>query len=116
MQDADDLTSRGFALAEEGRVYVVYLPDGGTPNVDLAGSGSYDVFWYNPRTGGALQAGSIAKVNADNSVSLGNPPSSLSSEWVVVAREESLNNPIDSEDQTCSPIKTQNGSIAIICL
>ncbi len=113
MSDADDLTDRGFALAEEGDVYVVYLPDGGSPSIDLSGSGDYDVRWYNPRSGGSLQAGSVIEVVAGDSVSLGNPPNDIGNEWVVFVRR-----PIEesSNESVCVPIKTQNDSLAVICL
>ena len=109
MSDADDLTNRGFALAEEGQVYVVYLPDGGAPNVDLTGADTYEIFWYNPRTGGNLQKGSISEVEVGANVSLGNPPSDASDEWVVFAR-------IMSESEICVPIKSENDAVAVICL
>lgn len=110
MGDADDLTDRGFALAEEGEVYVVYLPDGGSPNVDLVGSDVYDVFWYNPRNGGGLKSGSVSEVEVGNGVSLGNPPTDSNNEWLVIARKR-----VDDES-LCLPIKAENNSVAVICL
>jgi len=113
MSDADESTSRGFALAEEGQVYVVYLPDGGSPSVDLVGSDNYQVFWYNPRVGGSLQRGSAAEVEAGSGVSLGNPPSDEANEWVVVARtvaDDVMN------EESCLPIKSANNSVVVVCL
>ena len=109
MSDADDLTNLGFALAEEGDVYVVYLPNGGSPNVDLTGSDDYEIRWYNPRNGGNLQTGSVTEVSAGNAVSFGNPPNDINNEWVVVARRS-------SDDQLCLPIKAANGSVSVVCL
>jgi len=106
MEDADGLTSRGFALANEGEVYVVYLPDGGSPNVNLKGSGNYDVFWYNPRNGGQLQNGSVIKVNPGRSVSLGNPPNNITDEWVVVARQP---------NGACAVVDLGEGFFTVIC-
>ena len=109
MTDADALTDRGFALAQPGQVYVVYLPEGGAPNIDLAGSEEYEVRWYNPRIGGALQAGSVSEVSGGGSRSLGNPPNDASSEWVALARRV-------SDDTLCVPVKAQNDSFAVVCL
>jgi len=42
----------GYAMADLGQEYVVYLPSGGSVAVDLsAASGTLNVEWYNPRDG-----------------------------------------------------------------
>jgi hypothetical protein len=47
-----------YCFAKPGETYVVYLPDGGTTDLDLAGArGRFQVSWYNPRTGGGLAEG-----------------------------------------------------------
>lgn len=54
MDPADHLVLSGgaYALAEEGRAYVIYLYDGGTVRLDLRGaSGRFAVDWYDPRDG-----------------------------------------------------------------
>ena len=44
-----------YCLAKAGEVYLVFLPTGGTTDLDLSGSsGSFSVRWFNPRAGGAL--------------------------------------------------------------
>jgi hypothetical protein len=49
---AGELTSTRYCLAQPGSRYLVYLPDGGTAEVDLsAAPGRLSVEWYNPRTG-----------------------------------------------------------------
>jgi len=51
------------ALAEPGKVYVVYLPRGGATTVDLsAAKEPLNARWFNPRIGGF--AGTTEKVNA----------------------------------------------------
>ncbi len=43
-----------YCLAKEGVAYLVYLPNGGKTQIDLAGmTGSFSVMWFNPREGGA---------------------------------------------------------------
>ncbi len=56
MTPQGELTSTGFCLAESGKEYLVYLPEGGEVTVDLsAASGSVAVEWLNPRSGDATQ-------------------------------------------------------------
>jgi hypothetical protein len=62
-----------------------------TPTVDLRGyKGPYEIRWYDPRKGGALQNGSIATVRAGGKdlVEIGQPPSDVQRDWVVLIRPE----------------------------
>lgn len=58
MHNDDSKTSNAnsHCLMKNNEVYVVYLQNGGSTNVTL-GTGTYNVDWFNPRTGGALQEG-----------------------------------------------------------
>jgi hypothetical protein len=48
-------------LADPGREYVVYLPDGNDITVDLSqGSGTFTVEWFNPRTGETMTMSPVA--------------------------------------------------------
>jgi len=49
MSPNQEIVDNGFCLAEQGRQYLVYLPDGGTVNVDIKG-GPYKVTWINARS------------------------------------------------------------------
>ena len=52
MVPAGELASSGYCLAQRGVAYLVYLPDGGKVEVDLAGSpGNYDAEWIDPESG-----------------------------------------------------------------
>jgi len=52
LEPRDDLASSGYCLAEPGREYLVYLPDGRGGTVDLsAATGTLRVEWVDPRTG-----------------------------------------------------------------
>ena len=76
-----------YCLAENNAVYLVYLPDGGTTELDLGSAqGRFDVRWFDPRSGGKLQSGSVRSVTGGESVGLGNPPSDVSEDWLVVVR------------------------------
>jgi hypothetical protein len=52
-----------YALAKPGELYVVFLANGGTSDLDLSGAkGSFSVKWFNPRVGGKLSNGSVRTV------------------------------------------------------
>jgi hypothetical protein len=51
MTPRNDLASTEYCLANPGREYLVYLPDGGEVTVDVsAAKGPLTVEWFNPRT------------------------------------------------------------------
>jgi hypothetical protein len=70
------------ALAEPGKVYVVYLPQGGQVTVDLsAAQGTLSAQWFNPRDGRAgepfpAMAGKSARFQAPDA-----------QDWVLQLRE-----------------------------
>jgi hypothetical protein len=74
----------GQVFAKAGQIYAVYLPDAtSTGSLDLSGvSGDFQKSWYNPRTG-AFE-GTAQTVSGGGKRSLGAPPSSASSDWVVL--------------------------------
>jgi hypothetical protein len=52
-EDGLVLSGNGTLLAERGRAYVAYLPQGGTLTLDLAHtSGTFQARWFDPRTAG----------------------------------------------------------------
>jgi hypothetical protein len=77
-----------YCLANAGTLYLVYLPSGGTAQLNLAGAtGTFSVSWFDPRNGGALRKGAIATVTAGASVSLGAPPDHPADDWLIVVRK-----------------------------
>lgn len=77
-----------YCLAKAGDTYLVYLPNGGTADLDLSdASGSLTVNWFNPRTGGALESGSVKQVTGGAKVSLGNAPSDGDEDWAILVRK-----------------------------
>lgn len=92
MTSTANLVSNGWCLAKTGDVYAIYLENGGTTTVNLGNDGAtYDVQWYNPRTGGVLQPGTVPTVTANGSVSIGNPPSTTSQDWVALLQNQGAN-------------------------
>ena len=90
MKPADDLArdAEAYVLANPGSIYLVYLPRGGQGRLDLGSNSlAYTVHWYDPRTGGALQTGSVKRVAGPGVVILGQPPSSPQADWVILVRK-----------------------------
>jgi len=93
MTNADQLAggasrnARRYCLAKPGSVYLVYLPEGGTADLDLGNAeGQFDVRWFNARTGGKLAQGSVTEVAGGGRRALGAPPADPSEDWLVVVR------------------------------
>ena len=81
----DDAVRGGDAwcLAKPGGVYVVYLPRPAAVEIRVP-VGDFDVRWFNPRTGGALQAGSERRVSGGGWRALGTPPGNDGGDWVAL--------------------------------
>ena len=76
-----------YCFAKAGELYLVYLPNGGTADIDLAGAtGSFTVKWFNPRTGGELINGSVNSVEGGKVGSLGHSPADVDEDWLIVIR------------------------------
>lgn len=76
-----------YCFAKPGDLYLVYLRDGGSVDLDLnAAAGNFLVRWFNPRSGGALTTGAVMSVRGGNRVSLGEPPSDGAEDWLAVVR------------------------------
>ncbi|MBN1765445.1 MAG: DUF5060 domain-containing protein [Sedimentisphaerales bacterium] len=93
MKNADHLIGNNendnskYCFARPGKVYIVYLPNGGKAELDLADNNNkLRVKWYNPRIGGPLVTGSVSEVNGPGKVLLGDPPGDKSEDWVVLVR------------------------------
>jgi hypothetical protein len=77
--------SGALVLADLGETYAVYLPAGGAAYLDLgATTATFDVYWYNPRTGGSLLRGSVSTIRGPGRQALGTPPADPSRDWTVL--------------------------------
>jgi hypothetical protein len=60
MEPSDHLVSRGYAMADPGEQYVVYLPDGGSVSVNLQGTSEpLQVEWLATETGEVIYAPAV---------------------------------------------------------
>ncbi len=100
MRDADAVTlnTGDFVMAKDGDYYVSYLDYGqaGDVRLDLSGHAGerYDVFWYNPRTGGPLLHAGTA--DGGSTVQLGGAPADPGKDWVLFVRNTALPDSPDS--------------------
>jgi len=96
MNNADRLVgnenhdNRRYCFAKQGVIYLVYLPNGGSAELNLSdASGPFSVTWFDPRNGGPLREGSVTKIEAGASRSLGQPPMATEDDWLAVVRVDS---------------------------
>jgi hypothetical protein len=85
MTPNDGLVSTGWCLNKGGEIYAVYLPNGGSATLSV-GAGTYSVRWYDPRSGGALQTGSVGTLTGPGSLSLGAAPNTSAQDWAVLVK------------------------------
>lgn len=90
MAQANHLTGgRHWAFAKPGEVYAIYLPEGGSTELDLRGApgSTFEVKWYDPRFGGDLQNGTVRTVSGGSRVQLGEAPKEREKDWAVLVRK-----------------------------
>jgi hypothetical protein len=89
MAPADTLITaeKAYCFAKPGQIYAVYLPNGGTTNLDLGDSpATFTVKWYDPRTGGELQTGKKTDITGPGSVAIGQPPTNPGKDWAALIK------------------------------
>lgn len=103
MEPDNNLTSvtGDYCFYKAGQVYAIYLPSGGTTNISLP-AGAYTVKWYNPRSGGDLQDGSVTTIEGPGSFSIGQAPSNTTLDWAVLITTNLANRiPGDFNNDSC---------------
>ncbi|MBK1878954.1 DUF5060 domain-containing protein [Pelagicoccus mobilis] len=91
MTPSNDLTLRtdDYCFAKEGEIYTIYTPDSTMTDLDLGSSEQvYSVAWYNPITGGELQAGSVEEVEGPGIKNLGHAPEVIDQDWIILVRKK----------------------------
>jgi hypothetical protein len=90
MKPADELVGNAkhdntrYCFAKPGEIYLVYLPAGGTANLDVAGTtGAFSVGWFNPREGGTIAP--AADVRGGGPLALSAPSRD---DWLAVVRRK----------------------------
>lgn len=102
MKNRDDLVTSGHCLySAYDTEYVVYLAGGGSTNLNLQETGTFEVKWFDPRNGGGLQNGTVLSITGPGSRTLGNAPSATTCDWAILVRPSvrapAGNRPSDTE-------------------
>jgi hypothetical protein len=87
MAPHNELTSAedAYCLAEPGNIYAVYLPSGGTTDLDLGETpDSFEIRWFNPRQGGRLLNGTVALITGPGRTDIGQPPTDTDKDWLAL--------------------------------
>ena len=80
---------RAYCLAKSGEVYAVYLREVGQGialDLTAAGSGDFEVLWFDPDGMGGLSAGSVSQVQGGGVRQLGRPAGGQGTDQVVLVR------------------------------
>lgn len=72
-----------YCLAKPGHIYLIYLPKGGSTEIDLSHDiGGYTLDWFNPREGGPLKPAGIIQEGTPTLTAPGG------GDWLAVLRKE----------------------------
>jgi hypothetical protein len=83
----DNNSNSRYCFARKGDLYLIYLPEGGTTQLDLReAEGTFRIQWLDPRNGGPLAQGSMSTVRGGETVGLGDPPRDVNEDWLIVVR------------------------------
>jgi hypothetical protein len=89
MSHHDELTSApdDYCFANPGQIYAIYLPAGGTTDLDLGNAtATFLIRWFNPRAGGPLQIGALVSASGPGKVNIGQPPADTDRDWVALVK------------------------------
>jgi hypothetical protein len=76
-----------FCLTKPGEIYAIYLPDGGSTELQVE-AGTYSIHWYNPRTGGELKMGSVKEITGPGIFSVGMAPQDEEKDWAILVSRQ----------------------------
>lgn len=74
-----------YCFAKSGELYLVYLPNGGSTDLDLStAKGAFTVAWFNPREGGALKP-TDRPIEGGTKAKLTSPDEN---DWLAIVRKQ----------------------------
>lgn len=94
MEPSDELignsnhSNEKYCLAKANEIYAIYLPEGGSTELDLReANGEFEVSWYNPRVGGNLITNNSLTLEGGRTLtSIGEAPSK--EDWVALIQRK----------------------------
>ena len=90
MQASHDVVNvkGAYCLQKSGELYAIYLPDSKEYTINLeATKNTFEVKWFDPLKGGALNSGTVKSVVGGSVVQIGLPPSD-EQDWVVLLQQK----------------------------
>ncbi|MGC8886824.1 MAG: putative collagen-binding domain-containing protein [Verrucomicrobiia bacterium] len=80
-----------YCFCKKGEIYLVYLPNGGSAEINLEGQkGDFEVSWFNPRSGGNPVQGNVKNIKGGSKSPIGEPPYETSLDWLAVIKRSNL--------------------------
>ena len=89
MSNANNLliSKNGYCLVEAGKHYLVFAKNATETALDLSNvDGVFKIQWFNPRSGGDFQTGTVQAVKGGGKFSIGQPPADHGKDWVAVLK------------------------------
>jgi len=78
---------QGFCFAKPGEVYAVYLSSVSSPaSIILDTDKEFSVKWFNPKSGGQLNDGTVKTIKGPGKKDFGLPPGDAENDWVAIIR------------------------------
>lgn len=107
-------TGTAYALAKPGEIYAAYFHNASGNNaLNLSDtSGEFEVFWYDARSGGSLQTGTVTQVFGGDWQSIGQPPGNISLDWAALVVRAGDAPPVTPQP-TATPTNTPEGTDAL---
>ena len=90
MASSDNLISNknDYCLANPGEIYMLYLKNGGTVELDLKNNDNkYEIMWFNPRKGGKTLLSEKKVIEGGGKQNIGKPPYDDQFDWVVIVKK-----------------------------
>jgi hypothetical protein len=84
--DALVASGEAWCLGRPEQVYALYLPSAGADVEVWLPERSFELRWFDPRSGGALQTGSVERLQGPGRIAIGAPPADPERDWVAVLR------------------------------
>lgn len=78
--------AEGWCLGKPEETYAVYLPTAEPDAAVALPDRAFEVRWFDPRRGGALQVGTLASVRGPGMIAIGAPPAERERDWVALLR------------------------------
>ena len=113
MEHANSLSGLGtYTLAKRGEFYAVYLPNGGSTQLNLESfAATFAVSWFDCENGGALQPGTVSQITGPGLRSIGSPPGL--GDWVAFVRRAANLAP-EIESVSVEPAAFSGGNFALL--